>query len=250
MYSIQYACVNDIGKIRLKNQDNIVCRGRYLSMGGEKGFSPIFGKKYLKNDMLFGVFDGLGGEPRGEVASYMAAKAAAEWEKTSERGTMTDLCLDINKQICEYTKQEKLSACGTTAAMLLFDRYSVEGCNLGDSRIYQYRDQVLKQMSKDHVFSNQGKGKPPLLQFLGIPETEMILEPKIFHQIIKPDDIYMICSDGLTDMLTEEQMREVLRDSKSIYKAIGNLLGEALNAGGRDNISIILVKICGKSEDS
>lgn len=245
MLDVRYAYACHQGKIRKINQDNIVCGGMFLPLPGEGAFQPVRGSGWVKGKTLLGVFDGMGGEQRGEMAAYIAAKAAAAWNTAGAGGTLTDLCLDINRQICAYASAHQLRTCGATAAMLLADGDTVEGCNVGDSRIYFYRDGSLLQLSEDHVLPLYQHGKPPLLQFLGIPEDEMSLEPSAFRRRMRPGDGYLICSDGLTDMLPEETISRLLPAQKSMEESADSLLNAALSAGGRDNISFILLQAQG-----
>ena len=245
MLDVRYAYACHQGKIRKINQDNIVCGGMFLPLPAEGAFQPVRGSGWVKGKTLLGVFDGMGGEQRGEMAAYIAAKAAAAWNIAGAGGTLTDLCLDINRQICAYASAHQLRTCGATAAMLLTDGDTVEGCNVGDSRIYFYRDGSLLQLSEDHVLPLYQHGKPPLLQFLGIPEDEMSLEPSAFRRRMRPGDGYLICSDGLTDMLPEETISRLLPAQKSMEESADSLLNAALSAGGRDNISFILLQVQG-----
>ena len=83
----------------------------------------------------------------------------------------------------------------------------------------------------------------PLLQYLGIPETEMVIEPSFFTEEVRAGDVYLICSDGLTDMLSEERIVQILISGDPPESLAEKLLGEALAAGGRDNITMILIRI-------
>ncbi|MDO5435681.1 MAG: serine/threonine-protein phosphatase [Clostridia bacterium] len=193
--------------------------------------------------MLFGVFDGMGGEERGEAAAYIAARAAAECEPTGNAESMLILCSDINREICAFTSAHRLSACGTTAAMLLIGPDSIAGCNIGDSRIYRCKGHILTQLSEDHVWPMYPGKKPPLLQFLGMPETEMIIEPFCFTKRTFRAGMYLICSDGLTDMVPDSTIEDLLSEKNSIPEKAKHLLDAALSAGGRDNVSFILLDI-------
>ena len=100
----------------------------------------------------------------------------------------------------------------------------------------------LKQLSVDHVSVSAFGMKPPLSQNLGIPPTEMIIDPYLLELPYKDNDLYLICSDGLTDMVKNEEIAEILKNELP-GDAIESLLSKALKAGGRDNITIILCKI-------
>ena len=242
---IQYACVCSSGLVRKSNQDNLVWERQCLPLDNDGLPAPVIGETDLNGSMLFGVFDGIGGEPRGDMAAYLSAKTAAECGPIGTREELAHLCHRANRAVCEFARRNKLSACGTTAAMLLLDRQRIIGCNVGDSRICLLRGGTLTRLSEDHVLPVYTRIKPPLLQYLGIPETEMIIEPYLFEEELRPDDLYVICSDGLTDMLGEEQIRHILLETPSIVQQAEALLAGALAAGGRDNITFILIRIPG-----
>ena len=239
---IQYACVCSSGLVRKSNQDNLVWGKQCLPPDNNGLPAPVTGESDPDSGMLFGVFDGIGGGPCGDMAAYLSAKTAAECETPGTKEQMTHLCHRANRAVCEFAQRNKLSDCGTTAAMMLPVHGRVIGCNVGDSRIYLLRGGTLSRLSEDHVLPVYTKIKPPLLQYLGIPETEMIIEPFLFEKDICPGDLYIICSDGLTDMLGDDQIRHILLETPSIKQQADALLTGALAAGGRDNITFILIR--------
>ena len=242
-YNISYRCVSHIGKIRTVNQDNLVCESKYLVADKHRITKPLQNSASSNKFFLLGVFDGLGGEECGEVASYIAAKAASELRSGDNPAfDILSLCSAANKKICSYADENSISSMGTTAAMLGFAKKKIILCNIGDSRIYRFNDAGLKQMSEDHVLTSGFGMKPPLTQNLGIPPTEMIIDPYLSELSYCDGDIYLICSDGLTDMVSDGQIAEVLR-SQPETEAADTLLDMALRAGGRDNVTIIICKI-------
>lgn len=88
-----------------------------------------------------------------------------------------------------------------------------------------------------------GRKKPPLLQYLGIPEDEMLLSPYISELPIEQDACYLISSDGLTDMVSEDDIAAIIKNSATIQEGAHNLLTQAMEAGGKDNTTIILVRV-------
>lgn len=242
-YSILYWCVSHIGNIRKINQDNFICDGRFMEVNDESMEFPLSGVKSSEDFSVFGIFDGMGGEECGEIASYIAAKDASRLEIGKDAvGVLSQFCQKANADICNYAKENEVSAMGTTAAMLAFTNNGITLCNIGDSKIFRFCDRTLEQISKDHIAISAFGIKPPLSQNLGIPPTELIIEPYLAQGAYKDKDLYMICSDGLTDMVTIEEITKVLV-SKPIGEATNELLDKALANGGRDNISIIICKI-------
>lgn len=242
-HEINYSCVSHIGNIRNVNQDNFICNGTLMRINSFEEAFPIEGKATSKNPILFGVFDGMGGEECGEIASYIAAKEASMISISNNSiYTLLKYCKHTNKKICEYANNNSISAMGTTAAILLFSKNKITLCNIGDSKVFRFSDDSLEQISKDHVVISAFGTKPPLSQNLGIPPEQLLIEPHLSQGTYKDGDRYLICSDGLTDMLPPEDIKELLHID-SLKVTTTNLLNSALKNGGRDNITIILLEI-------
>lgn len=231
---IKYSAICSKGKVRSENQDKI-----YIS-----GTKPIFDKDvYLSGNTdlqnpLFAVFDGMGGELFGEKASEIAFYVT---EKNSEIN-LENLCREINNQICDHMEKNHINSMGTTAAMVRFSDNSIEICNIGDSKIYMINKNGISQLSVDHSMTI-GKMRPRrvLTQHLGIPEDEILIEPFINRIALTESSCLLLCSDGLTDMLSEEDIFKIVNSDTSKLPA-ENLFNEAMKNGGADNISIILCK--------
>lgn len=247
-YNIHYSCLSHIGNVRSINQDNFICDGHYLENNDTEIEFPLCGTKTSKERAVFGIFDGMGGEECGEIASYIAAKAASSVEIGKRANNDLSLfCHKANAEICNYAALHKVSAMGTTAAMLAFTEKGVALCNIGDSKIFRLCNGTFTQISKDHVTVAAFGVKPPLSQSLGIPPNELVIEPYLARSPYNDGDIYLICSDGLTDMVSVDEITEVVT-STPIEEAITQLLDKALANGGRDNTTIILCKIERQSE--
>ena len=242
-YSVNYACISNIGKLRSINQDNFICNGTYADIGGADIRSPLVGSVSAKDSVLFGIFDGMGGEQCGEIASYIAAKEAGDFsfEQDSVKA-LNDFCLKANRSICDYAQDNLVSSMGTTAAMILFSKKIITICNIGDSRIFRFSKGELDQISKDHVVMVQFGTKPPLSQNLGIPESFMIIEPYLSQGRYRNGDKYLICSDGLTDMLPENQISDIISKG-NVLESAESLVEMSLSKGGKDNITVILLEV-------
>ena len=242
-YKIHYSCLSHIGNVRSVNQDNFICDGRYMENDETPIEFPICGTKTSKEVSLFGIFDGMGGEECGEIASYIASKAASDIEIGKDATeALSKFCKKANLAICDYATLHEVSSMGTTAAMLVFTEKEVALCNIGDSKIFRLCDGKLEQISMDHVAVAAFGVKPPLSQNLGIPPNELVIDPYLARGPYNDGDTYLICSDGLTDMVSVEDITEVL-NSNPIESAISTLLDKALAGGGKDNTTIILCKI-------
>ena len=240
---MQYACVSHIGKLRRINQDNFICDGKYLNLNENNCLFRLSGKIKLNFKCPFGIFDGMGGEECGEVASFIASKTAAEFEfKYLSSKEMYDFCMMANQNICDYARENSVRTMGTTAAMIGFGKNKIVYCNIGDSKIFLFQKNKLQQISKDHVFPAPYGKKSPLTQCLGIPSDEMIIEPYINTSDYIENDRYLICSDGLTDMVSLNEIENMMNMS-SLDDAIQKLCESAIDNGGRDNITIMLFEI-------
>ena len=249
-YEINYALACNRGKLRGINQDNYWCLGKYLDAANDGLESVESGKTDFENHPAFAVFDGMGGEQYGEIAAHIAATTfdnLIQDKKEKKLPDIKDFLLDsfkqMNTDITAYAKQKLAECVGTTAAMIMFGKKEIYACNIGDSRIYHYDNKNLTRISKDHVMEMFGGRKAPLTQFLGVPETEFIIEPYIAQKSYKDSDCYLVCSDGLTDMLPEDEIKNIIAQNDDIKLCVEILLESALSNGGRDNITIILCKI-------
>lgn len=240
---LSYVCVSHVGHRRRTNQDNFICDGQFMRQDEKK--SEVFhaGTVGLDRAVLFGVFDGMGGGEYGEEASLLAAGRAARTPMDQPpRKVLEEICIQANREICSFAADHQLGTCGTTAAMLLFAQGQVTLCNLGDSRIFQIANWQIRQISQDHVTPAPFGHKPPLLQYLGIPPEEIHLCPTYGEWPCRAGDRYLICSDGLTDMLSLEEIGKMVQEPPG--KAVQKLLEQALERGGKDNITMILLKVC------
>lgn len=239
MAKIRYLYTSNLGKCRKMNQDNFYCNGVYMPSDNQGTKGVKAGCANAKKRPVFAVFDGMGGEEAGEMAAYLAAEEMANFS-SEESADLARYCKQANSRICEYTKERQMTSVGTTAAILRFYENRAELCNIGDSKIFLYSSGELNQLSYDHVGISVGGRKPPLTQNLGIEETELVIEPYMAIGDYRPGDVFLICSDGLTDMVTDGRIRELL-DKKCKKTAAKALLREALDNGGKDNVSFIMI---------
>ncbi len=242
-YEIVYSCITHIGNVRSINQDNFICDRTYFETNNLKMAFPISGTVLAERPVLFGVFDGMGGEECGEVASYIAAREASTIPvKKDGVQTLVNYCEQANAKICEYAKDNSISSMGTTAAILLCSRKEITLCNIGDSKIFRFANGELEQISKDHVAISAFGTKPPLSQNLGIPPDQLLIEPYLSQGRYKNGDKYLICSDGLTDMLTLDVIKKLM-NHESVEESALNLVSKSLENGGKDNVTVILIEI-------
>ncbi len=240
---IEYYYTCHIGKCRKLNQDNFFCDVDYLSYenNGTEEFKK--GNKKVVSPSVFAVLDGMGGEEKGEMAAYIGAKTLSSFEfKKDISSSCIEYCKIANNEICKYAEENNICSMGSTVAMLVFSKKQITMCNVGDSKVFLFSDKKLEQISFDHVAVSSFGRKPPLSQNLGIPEKEILISPYISVGKYNKGDAYLICSDGLTDMVSVSEIEQILLKNKR-EKAIKALLEKALENGGRDNITIVLIYV-------
>lgn len=252
-HRIRATCISNSGKVREHNEDNFCFRKYVMPMKHQSLEEPYEFEVEIEDYVRMGLFDGMGGESAGEVASYVAASKFLELEdEIIPTGiNLNKLCNELNSCVCEAGKIGKYNQIGTTASFMVFEPSQVWICNLGDSPIYRYRDKKLVLLSQMHtnqkILERMGitNRKPGLTQFLGISDVDFRVEPYITVKDLMESDIYLMCSDGLTDMVSEEEIANVLQLEWDIKEKQKKLLDMALEAGGTDNITIILATIGG-----
>lgn len=249
-YIIQAACGCNTGKIRKNNEDNFIFDGKCLDKENNGLIRPLKTNK-LRNGFSVAIFDGMGGENFGELASYVAARymqlikfrfsdvivpKEEYFEKLALR--LDGVVVDAQKEMCT----ERM---GTTMVSLYFWGSYVYVCNVGDSRAYRLRNGDITQISMDHVEKRPGKEgkKTYLTQYLGFSTDEIEIEPFIAKEKVKKGDLYLLCSDGLSDMLTDSEISDIMSQNTDVETCVRRLIGTALEQGGRDNVTVIVCKI-------
>lgn len=246
------AAKSSVGRIRRNNEDNLIFDGEILPLQHKD--SAVMSRSITsEGGRLVGVFDGMGGYSDGEKASYIAALTAKQ--ATKDRSVsipheefLHSLCMEMNDNVC---KEADGSGMGTTCALLFLynDRYTV--CNIGDSPVFLVRNGEMTQISVDHnqrATFERATGKPApanqkfkLTQCIGIPKDEMIIEPYIASAGVQKGDYFLLCSDGVTDMVSQDCIKTIICEYKAPEAVIDALVERAMEAGGRDNITAVCV---------
>lgn len=256
-YEVKYAYTSHIGRIRENNEDNFWCCKETLPACNQGTEGVHAGRISAKNTPVMAVFDGMGGESCGEIAAWIAAQEFGRYYgehkrmlKKEPENFIRTVCESMNRKVCDYGEQNRISSMGTTAAMLFPGTDGIYAGNLGDSRIYQFADGKFRRISTDHVEGRRMFGKAPLTQYLGIMEESFALDPSIRRLEYGPGSRFLICSDGLTDMLTDGEIADILAREIPVEETVAILLERALKKGGRDNITIILCETAESEETS
>jgi PPM family protein phosphatase len=236
----QVATVTDTGRKRRHNEDSFVCE-----------------------PPLFAIADGMGGAQAGEVASGVAAGALEE--RAGEGGESEDrvvsLIQDANRRVYEKAREDAgLSGMGTTLTLALVGDGHVAFGHVGDSRAYLLRDDRLEQITEDHSLvaelTRAGKlseeeaeihpQRSVITRALG---TEPDVDVDSFTVQTKDGDVFMLCSDGLTSMVEDDAILEILRERRDdLERAARDLVRAANRGGGEDNITLLLFEIAQKSQ--
>ncbi len=212
---------------------------------------------------LFIVADGLGGHNAGEVASRMAVETIAhkidhvrlalKGEQEEVKNTIRSIIKETSQHIYETSlKSPEQKGMGTTIASLWIRQNQFTAFHVGDSRIYRYRNGVLTLMTNDHAnevsVDEDQLGeirRRYLTQAIG---TTVECEARIHSDEICPLDRFIVCSDGLTDYVTTKEMELLLLKNSDAKQATHALINAALNRGGRDNITAIVLNITTPTE--
>jgi protein phosphatase len=249
---IAYHALTDVGRKRKGNEDSL----------------------FLNPDQnLFIVADGMGGHAAGEVASKMAVEAINEFvcltggddditwpfgldENISYDGNRLKTAIKYaNRKVLEATKEKsEYEGMATTVAAVLVDGETANLAHVGDSRVYLMRDGVLKQLTSDHSWVNeqiqsgvlsadQARGHPlrnVVTRALGgKPDLQVDMQ---VHKM-QAGDVLLLCSDGLTTMLPDDEIHELLEAAKGdIRRAAQELVAAANDRGGEDNITVVLIQ--------
>jgi serine/threonine protein phosphatase PrpC len=211
----------------------------------------------LARSPLFVVADGMGGAQAGEVASRIAVESfeAGINDASSAEESLALRALDANTRIYELAQNDPDHAgMGTTLTAVYVGEREVAIAHVGDSRAYCLRDGELLRLTDDHSLVDelirQGRLTPEeaedhpqrsiITRALG-PESAVEVDTRTFHA--RAGDVYLLCSDGLTTMLSEAKLAEVLLSHARLRDAGEALIAQANEAGGRDNITVILLRL-------
>jgi len=212
---------------------------------------------YYVRAPVFVVADGMGGAQAGEVASKIAAEAFDRELPAGPEDALREVFESANREIHEHAASDESHAgMGTTltAAIVAPERDEVAIGHVGDSRAYLLRDGKLERLTQDHSLVEELRRKGQLTdqQAEEHPQRSIItralgpdaeVEPDLRTVPAHPGDVYLICSDGLTTMIGEEQITKILLSSTSLDAAVRALVAEANRAGGRDNITAVAFKV-------
>jgi protein phosphatase len=221
----------------------------------------------LMDHHMFVIADGMGRHAAGEVASQLCVEAISKAFETNNFGRvpfdpalprrsnrMRSAILEANAVILAAAQENEAHAgMGTTVVAAYFspNNQRVYIAHVGDSRCYRLRDEKLTQLTQDHTLGAagiQGKSAAVLSRAVGVEEN---VEVDLMTESPEPKDIYLLCSDGLSRMLQDDEIAATLIEMKGdLDGATKKLISLANERGGRDNITAILVRVQGARESA
>lgn len=252
---IEFVAQTDVGQVREHNED-------YISCAENLGVSVLA--------------DGMGGLNAGEIASSMSVHLLME-ELTAYREGKSNIMSELPEESMDLPMdsrvvkhaiekannavfhvsqtQPQCRGMGTTIVVSLFYDNKLSVGHIGDSRMYRFRDDQLEQITKDHSFvqelidkglytkeeARESNKKNVVTRALGVAPS---VEVEVNEYKVKPGDVYLMCSDGLTDLVTDADIETSLRELGGNLGEVANHLVNVANAsGGKDNISIVLARV-------
>ena len=216
---------------------------------------------YLVRQGLYAVCDGMGGARAGEVASEMACQELLALDPATAgpeelRGTIEEANVAIARRSLE---EERLLGMGTTLTAALAGERSLSLAHVGDSRGYLLHDSSFTQLTDDHSWVGEmvRRGELTPAQAAVHPHRSVITkalgsdggaDPDIFEVLVEAGDRVLLCSDGLTGMVSDSEIAEILRLDEDPQAVAVLLVQAALNGGGEDNVTVVVVDILPISE--
>ena len=257
MTTIKFAVRSAVGKVRTNNEDNFYCNGIFMTE--QERERPFFLSGITGTPCIFAVFDGMGGEQCGELASLTAAKCLQEnapeiLSNPAEAGWgAVSYVHKANSQLLDIMRAQKVRM-GTTMVMAIAGESSFTVCNLGDSQGFKFSGGRLLRVTDDHTVAAEkvrmGIMTPAqaakshenhiLLRWLG-DYDEINTVPDVTEAFMFDDAPGgLLCSDGLTDMLAFKEISAIMQTHNNPADAVNALVYAALERGGVDNVTCLV----------
>ncbi|MCY4542050.1 MAG: serine/threonine-protein phosphatase [Rhodobacteraceae bacterium] len=243
-FEVEYAMFTHRGKVRAHNEDSIVAGKRI-----ECGPMPDPMRVVQDSDwpLLLAVADGLGGLAAGEIASRLAVTSLSKSEfKNIDGFGLEEALAHAHKEILDHSIRKPYQrGMATTVAGTMIHPDRCSWFNIGDSRVYQRTQEGLTQLSEDDVPVSDGLyGRSHIVtQVLGGTPLQARPQAHVGSASVSMGDRLLICSDGLTDMLSDSEINASFQDTCA--NTVKELFNRAMDAGGVDNISVIVAAVGG-----
>jgi serine/threonine protein phosphatase PrpC len=212
---------------------------------------------YVVSPPLFAVADGMGGARAGELASRLAVEAMGEEPESRGEERLSTLIREANRRVFARSHEDaSASGMGTTmTAAIVGDDGTVTIGHVGDSRAYRLRDDQLEQLTEDHslvaelvrsgrLSAEEAETHPQRSVITRALGTDADVDVDVFTVQGEAGDLFLLCSDGLTTMVEDEDIRRTLSESRDDLEAAArDLVGRANRGGGEDNITVIFFEL-------
>jgi PPM family protein phosphatase len=238
------AAMTHRGAVRGHNEDTIYVAGWVLAGDLDEPHAARLGPGHH----LFVVADGMGGHVHGELASRTAVEAlSARTSRLADETGCRKTLIDVNAELFHAMEHRADAAgMGTTVVGVVVTPENVVHFNVGDSRAYRHGPGGLVQLSHDDALgagAGRRRTSHVLTQCLGGAATPRAVEPHVGTQpALASGEALLLCSDGLTDMVDDDEIAQVLDALPDPAQAAAALFARAMTAGGADNVSIIIVR--------
>ena len=260
MYSMSSAVRTNKGNIRQNNEDNFYIYDTYAQI--EEADTGCAHRKFVNDDFqIYAICDGMGGCDLGEVAAYTVVSHLNQLKdllKTTDKKLLSEQVKSFLESMNTKCREIITTEIGTgcTIAMICIIKKHIYVVNAGDSRVYLWQKSKFTQLTYDHTYAQllysngeitkESMAAHPqnnvLIQYIGIPET-YIFDPYISMPFkIKRGDTFILCSDGLTDMVDDDNISETLLQFDAPFEICKSLISKALSKGGEDNVTVMAVK--------
>ncbi len=246
---IVYAAKTDVGKVRELNQDFFIASET--------------------RPQLFILCDGMGGHKSGDVASRTAAESietyvrlqnALDYDAAKAAKVLRNAVSYANKIVYARAMEENaFSGMGTTADVCMIDFDAAYIAHVGDSRVYHLSDGVLSCLTKDHslvsemvdqgvITEDEARMHPKKNVITRAVGTNQSVEADFISVALKKNDMLLMCSDGLSNMLSDSEIQNILQSDAAPAEIVETLVREANEKGGNDNITVVLINKLLKEE--
>lgn len=239
--AVQAEYSTDKGPVRSTNQDSLYFNGYVPSINTVMEYGT---RSLRRFPMLFAVCDGMGGEKHGDEAAFLAAKLLKAYQNALKQS--------VEEALDRYADQANkavltLGRAGTTLVALALYEGKATVAHLGDSRAYLFREDSLTLLTEDHTqkralgaASGQEPRSSVLTRHLGMDMHDLVIRPTYSDLEICRGDLFLLCSDGLTDLADKTDISSILKEEKHPARALAEA---AIHNGSTDNTTVITVKI-------
>lgn len=257
---------SDIGISRSNNEDNYFLNGKFANY--EKNNQTATAFQPPVTEAVFAVFDGMGGQSKGEFASLTAAQTLELYKDDIARGNthkIFDYISDVNAKICNEMKKNN-ERIGSTVAILTISDGVAQAYNLGDSSIYHLSKRKITKLTHDHTVADQlyrmnalteeearkDVRRHSLTKHLGMFADENDIKPYASGNIrVSNGDMFLLCTDGITNTVSDKDIKRILYmfDGRC-KKSVNALIEMAIENGSDDNLTAMVVRIVNSTNSS